>query len=274
VFEQEPSVSVSTARFMSGCPNPEMDPVLTRPDSGTEAAVQTDHMIGVSDTFADMADAVLVLENTEFPVHKNILAANSKVFAEAFTAASREADQTDPSGKVSVCLYGDSLSEISTVLTYLYKGCLFGGTPDLDCLEDIKVLVKVAHKYSMLSVISVCEIQLIAKLQEMKNDDEWVLFCDNEAVVSWTEFAEQFSLVTFLAHCEAFMIKDNDATLWFDPAMKADRISRGCLLRVLYGQQMYRKNMRADSQARSRSAFAVRPDLDISISQLLECRNL
>jgi len=65
VFEQEPSVSVSTARFMSGCPNPEMDPVLTRPDSGTEAAVQTDHMIGVSDTFADMADAVLVLENTE-----------------------------------------------------------------------------------------------------------------------------------------------------------------------------------------------------------------
>ncbi len=259
---------------MSGSPNPDMDPVLTRPDSGVEAAVQTDHMINVSDTFANMADAVLVLENTEFPVHKNILAANSKVFAEAFTAASREADQTNPSGKVSVRLYGDSLSEISTVLSYLYKDCLFGGTSDIDCLEDIKVLVKVAHKYSMLSVISVCEIQLIAKLKETKNDNEWVLFYDNEAVVSWTEFAEKFSLDTFLAHCEAFMIVDVDATLWMDPAMKADRISRGCLMRVLYGQQAYRRNVCADSNTHSRSTFAGRQDLDISIMQLLECRNL
>ncbi len=255
---------------MSGSPDPEIDAVLTTPDPGIAAAVQTDHMQGVSDTFAGMADAVLLLENTELPVHKNILAANSKVFAEAFTAASCAADQTHPSGKVPVRLYGDSLSEISTVLTYLYKGCLFGGTPDIDCLEDIKVLVKVAHKYSMLSVLSVCETQLIAKLKEMKNDDEWVLFYDNEAVVSWTEFAGKFSLDTFLAHCEAFMIKDNDATLWFDPAMKADRISRGCLLRVLYGQQVYRRNVRVDS----RSAFATRQDLDLSISQLLECRNL
>ncbi|KAL0037952.1 hypothetical protein WJX79_006993 [Trebouxia sp. C0005] len=143
-----------------------------------------------------MADAVLVLENTEFPVHKNILAANSKVFAEAFTAASRAADQSHPSGKVSVRLYADSLSEISTFLNYLYKGCLFGGTPDLDCLEDIRVLVKVAHKYGMASVLSVCETQLIAKLKEMKNDNEWVLFHDNEAAVSWTEFAEKFSLGT------------------------------------------------------------------------------
>ncbi len=259
---------------MSGAPNPEMDPVLATPDSGVAAAVQTDHMIGVSDTFADMADAVLLLENTELPVHKNILAANSKVFADALTAASRATDQTHPSGKASVRLYGDNLSEISTFLTYLYKDCLFGGTRDIDCLEDIKVLVKVAHKYSMLSVISVCEIQLIAKLSEMKNDDEWVLFYDNEAVVSWTEFAEKFSLVTFLAHCEAFMIKDNDATLWFDPAMKADRISRGCLLRVLYGQQIYRKSVLADSKAHSRSTSVARQDLDISISQLLECRNL
>lgn len=248
-----------------------MDPVLTSPDSGVEAAVQTDHMIGVSDTFADMADAVLVLENTEFPVHKNILAANSKVFAEAFTAASR--DQTNPSRKVSVRLYGDNMSEISTVLTYLYKDCLFGGTSDIDCCEDIKVLVKVAHKYSMLSVISVCEIQLIAKLKETKNDKEWVLFYDNEAVVSWTEFAEKFSLDTFLAHCEAFMIMDVDATLWMDPAMKADRISRGCLLRVLYGQQAYRRNVCADSKTHSRSTFAARQELDMSIPQLLECRN-
>ena len=259
---------------MSGSPDPEIGPVLTMPDSGVAAAVQSHHMHGVSDTFADLADAVLVLENTELPVHKNILAANSKVFAEAFIAASRATDQTHPSGKVSVRLYGDSLPEISTVLTYLYKGCLFGGTPDIDCLEDIKVLVKVAHKYSMLSVLSVCEIQLIAKLKEMKNDNEWVLLYDNEAVVSWTEFAEKFSLVTFLAHCEAFMIKDDDATLWLDPAMKADRISRGCLLRVLYGQQAYRRNVHADSKARSRSTYAARQDLDMSISQLLECRNL
>lgn len=258
---------------MSGSSNPEIGPVLTTPDSGMAAAVQTDHMKGVSDAFADMADAVLVLENTELVVHNNILAANSKVFAEAFTAVSRAADQTDPSGKVSVRLFEDKLSEISTVLTYLYKGCLFGGTPDLACLEDIRVLVRIAHKYSMISVLSTCEAQLIAKLKEI-NDDEWVLFHDNEAVVSWTQFAEKFSLDTFLAHCEAFMIKDIDATLWMDPAMKADRISRGCLLRVLYGQQTYRKTVRADSKAHCRSTFAARQDLDKSISQLLECRNL
>lgn len=65
------------------------------------------------------------------------------------------------------------------------------------------------------------------------------------------------------------MIQDDDATLWLDPAMKADRISRGCLLRMLYGQQIYRRNM----CAHSRLGFAARQDLDISISQLLECRN-
>ena len=221
-----------------------------------------------------MVDALLVVENTELPVHKNILAANSKVFADAFTAASCAADQTHPSGKVSVRLYGDSLSEISIVLTYLYKGCLFGETPDLDCLEDIRVLVKIAHKYSMGSVLSACEAQLTAKLKG-DNDDECMLFQDNEAVVSGTEFAKRFSLDTFLAHCEAHMITDVDASFsGLDPAMKADRISRGCLLRVLYGQQMYRSNMRADSKAHSRSPFAARQNFDISISQLLECRNL
>ncbi len=142
---------------MSGSPDPEIDAVLTTPDPGIAAAVQAAHMQGVSDTFANMVDALLVLENTELPIHKNILAANSKVFADAFTAASCVADQTHPSGKVSVRLYGDSLSEISTFLTYLYKGCLFGKTPDLDCLEDIRVLVKIAHKYSMASVLSACE---------------------------------------------------------------------------------------------------------------------
>lgn len=66
----------------------------------------------------------------------------------------------------------DSLS-ISIVLIYLYKGCLFGRTPVIDCLEDIRVLVKV-EQYSMACVLSTCEAQPIAQLKEV-NDDEWVV---------------------------------------------------------------------------------------------------
>lgn len=46
------------------------------------------------------------------------------------------------------------------------------------------------------------------------------LFHHDEAFVSWTDFAANFSLDVCLAHCKAIMIMDNNVNLWLDAASK------------------------------------------------------
>jgi len=174
--------------------------------------------------------------------------------------------------RLRVPLVDDTSSEISTVLGYFYRHCKFStglGPLQLKSPDDARALIKFAHKYNIEGLLPGCEAYLVDEVQKMSPQNEWVLFKRNELVVAWTELAEQCGLKRFLAYCERFMIKDHDESFWHDPAVKADRLSHDCLLRVLRGQQVYRRKAKAYIHALP-VANKGRIDFDVGINSLLE----
>lgn len=67
--------------------------------------------------FQGLADAILVVEEQQLPVHKAILAANSATFARMFRSCS---GSTEHSPEVHL---DDSLHEVCTTLQVVYEGC-------------------------------------------------------------------------------------------------------------------------------------------------------
>lgn len=70
-----------------------------------------------SSAFAELADVDLVFEGTSrIAVHSQILAVNSKVFAEMFSELKLKGQQQDSGGLLEVPLPGDTYKEVSTAL--------------------------------------------------------------------------------------------------------------------------------------------------------------
>lgn len=234
------------------------DAPVTRPE----------YMQGVSDVYVGMADIVLVVEGVELPVHRDLLAANSDVFASLLVSS---LPGKLNNAKPRIPLVDDTLSEILTVLGYLYRHRKFSigqGPVQPKSPDDVRALVKFAHKYNMEELLEGCEAYLIDEVPKTSGDT-YVLFKRNELVVAWTELAEQCGLKRFLAYCERFMIQDHDKSFWHDPSVKAGRLSQNCLLRVLRGQQVNRQKawayIRAQPLVRKGSK-----DFDVDIGTLLE----
>lgn len=201
-----------------------------------------DYMDGLPAAFADMADTILMVDNARLPVHRAILAANSGVFAALFISAT--AGQLTP--MLEVPLLDDAMWDVYTALMHLYKGCtvITPSTPEIRSAEEAKALVRFAHKYSITSLINASEDYLVELAQDDVAGDlvvsgENCLFDTNEALVSCVVLAEACSLKRLLAHCELFMIKSKDMTVWYDSAVTSNKISNSCLLRMLRGAQIF-----------------------------------
>ena len=231
-------------------------------DSATLVSRNAIHMISLHASFQEMADVVLVVEGSELPAHKAILAANSKVFADLFAIHAPSV-----SSKQEVPLIGESLQDTITALTFPYRNCVFSSSAQsINSPEDARPLLKFGHKYGMQGMLDAIETYLIAQVQEAGPDGHYALMKSNEAVASWTALAEKCGLSKLLAHCEKFMIKDHDSDLWHDKALVADGVSRASLLRILRGLQWSRTRMQEYIQHNAR----VKPDYDIGIARLLE----
>ncbi len=238
-----------------------------------EPVPRSEYMQGLSDVYVGMADTVLVVEGAELPVHRDLLAANSDVFANLLISSLHHQPND---ARLRVPLIDDTSSEISTVLGYLYRHCKFStglGPLQLKTPDDARALIKFAHKYNIEGLLPGCEAYLIDEVQKLSPQNKWVLFKRNEIIVAWTELAEQCGLKRFLAYCEQFMIQDGDESFWHDPSVKSDRLSHGCLLRVLRGHQAYRKNSQAyirTLRQRAVSTFSGSRELDVGVDSLLE----
>ena len=193
------------------------------------------------ESFQMLADVLLVVQNVGLPAHKAILAANSTVFAELFSSQESAGSSTEESGPQAlpqVPLVGDNVHDAKVTLTYLYKSCIFSteATP-INSPEDAKALIKVAHKYGMQSMLDASEAYLIPQVRATKENGNCLLMTSNQALVSWTALAEECGLSKLLAHCEDFMIRDRDDSLWHDKALMDDKVSRNSLLRILRALQ-------------------------------------
>lgn len=199
-------------------------------------------MDGMPAAFADMSDAILLVDGAKFPVHKAILAANSAVFAELFVTASAQQSYS----LLEVSLPGNTIWDVYTALKYLYKGCTLctSSSPEIKSTDDAKALVLFAHKYGIQNLLDACECYLVELAKGDMSDDGPVLclFTNNNAIASWTELAGTCELDKLLADCELSMIKDMDLTLWCDLAMTSGKISRSSLFRMLRASQLFIHN--------------------------------
>ena len=78
---------------------------------------------------------------------------------------------------------------------------------------------------------------LIPKVRERDYNGEYVMRTTNQAVVSWTALADECGLSKLLAHCEDFMIRDDDKTLWHDEALSHQLLN---LQGVMYHVRLYK----------------------------------
>lgn len=205
-----------------------------------EFSPRADYMDGLPAAFADMSDAILLVDDAKLPVHKAILAANSAVFAELFMTASAQQSNS----LLEVPLPGDRMWDVYTALKYLYKGCTpcASSSPEIKSTDDARALVLFAHKYGINSLLDACEEFLVKLAQGDMSDGGtkgFHLFTSFDAVASWTELADDCNLDILLAQCELSMIKDADMDLWCDPAMTSGKISRSSLVRMLRASQLF-----------------------------------
>ena len=115
--------------------------------------------------------------------------------------------------------------------------------PNLQSVEDAVSLAKFAHKYDVTDLVYECESYLVITANVDRGS---ALFSVVEAVMSLLMLAASCCMNTLLAHCELFMIRQEDKSLWQHPALLSDKISRQCLLRLLRGAQRHMVNSEAE----------------------------
>ncbi len=144
-------------------------------------------MDGLPAAFADMSDAILLVDDARLPVHKAILAANSAVFAELFMTASAQQSLS----LLEVPLPGNRMWDVYTALKYLYRGCTpcASSSPEIKSTDDAKALVLFAHQYAIKSLLNACEEFLVKLAQGDLSDGGltgYYLFTNFDAIASWT----------------------------------------------------------------------------------------
>ena len=171
-----------------------------------------------------MADALLVVEDKQLPVHKAILAASSPTFATLFTScAATKRDE----GQLRVPL-DDSLLAVCATLKYLYHGCMKLRASKLQSFDDAYHVITFAHKYNMRGLLEECEADLV---QQAMTPNKF--FGQAGSCVRWTLLAEKCAMSTLLAHCEQFMTQRTDEAFWSSPAEEATQLSSSSMLRML-----------------------------------------
>lgn len=171
-----------------------------------------------------MADALLVVEDKQLPVHKAILAASSPTFATLFTSC---AATTTEDGRPTIPL-DDSLHSVCATLRYLYHGCTKLKTTKLQSFDDAYLVITFAHKYNMRGLLEECEADLVGQAMAPNK-----FFGQPGTCVRWTLLAEKCEMSTFLAHCEQYMAQRTDEAFWSSPGEKAVQLSSTSLLRML-----------------------------------------
>lgn len=193
--------------------------------AGTRSSNMDKDYFGLSSPeFQNMADALLIVEDKQLPVHKAILAASSATFAGLFTSCSAT---TREDGRVEVPL-DDSLHAVYTILKYLYHGCIKLRASKLHSFDDAYHVITFAHKYDMRGLLEECEADLV---QQATNPSKF--FRQPGSNVGWTLLAEKCEMSNLLAHCELYMTQRTDEAFWSTPSEQATELSSASMLRML-----------------------------------------
>lgn len=194
------------------------------------------HLAGLSQVFIEMTDMKLQVEGQELPAHKALLAANSSVFATLLANNSIQA-----SGSTHTCqevpLVGETLADVSLVLTYIYNNTTIKCQNEpIQSIDDAKTLARFAHKYDMVEMRHACEEYLISKVSA--NDASLEATEAVQPLVALVDLAECCEMDHLLTYCEVLLVSQGNSSLWDSKAVVSGQISRETLLRMLRAYQI------------------------------------
>ena len=186
--------------------------------------------------FALLADAHLVAEGQQIPVHKFLLALGSPVFSDWFLSAAQADSSTDTD---CYPMPGHTVADICASLKFLYQRTAVQSaeTPSKDLWKsvvDAEPIIRFAHKFDMQTILQECDTCLSQKAGEA---DGKGIFKDNDTAVAWAALAEECGLSTLLANAELFMVKNADPEFWQSPVFARHKLSSTCMLRMLRAAQ-------------------------------------
>lgn len=194
------------------------------------------HCSGIPQQSVLLADAHLVAEGQQIPVHKSLLALGSPVFSDWFLSAGQADSSTD---KDCYPMPGHTVADICASLKFLYQRTAVQSaeTPGKDLwksVADAQPIIRFAHKFDMQTILQECDTCLSQKAGEA---DGKGIFKDNVTAVAWAALAEECDLSTLLANAELFMVKNADPEFWQSPGFATHKLSSTCMLRMLRAAQ-------------------------------------
>jgi len=164
------------------------------------------HCSGLPEQSVLLADAHLVVEGQQVPVHKSLLALGSPVFFDWFLSSAKADSSTD---KDCFPMPGHIVADIYASLKFLYQrtASRSSETPSKDLwksVADARPIIRFAHKFDMQTILQECDTCLSQKAGEA---DGKGIFKDNDTAVAWAALAEECGLSTLLANAELFMVR-------------------------------------------------------------------
>ncbi len=221
------------------------------------------HCSGLPKQSVLLADARLVVDGHQIPVHKSLLALASPMFSDWFLSSVPSDASAD---KDCYPMPGHTVADICASLKFLYQRTAVQSaeTPSKDLwksVADARPIIQFAHKFDMQTILQECDTCLSQKAGEANGK---LIFRDNDTAVAWAALAEECGLSTLLASAELFMVMNADPEFWQSPVFATHKLSSTCMLRMLRAAQQYMISWSA--------TFAVRaPHADWEQSQCKTC---
>ena len=194
---------------------------------------------GLSEQFARLADAHLIVQGKHMPVHSVLLAVGSPISADLFITAAEDPAVRSKDDGLSVAMAGHTIADIGAVLNYLYQRSAYPLTNNPSkqlwmSVDAARPIIKFAHKFNMKSVLEECDSCLSENAQD---GDGQVMFSTSEAVIAWAVLAEEYGLKRLLACTLLFMVKALDPGFWQPNSFANHNLSQACWMRLMQAAQ-------------------------------------
>ncbi|GMH42513.1 hypothetical protein BSKO_10432 [Bryopsis sp. KO-2023] len=182
------------------------------------------HLVDGGECFRDTCDMSLLVEGTEVPLHSQALIMHSRFFRKLLTDVQK--------GEVKNCSGGDRLvltldpptrlKDVEMLLQYMYNR-----HATVDKFEDAIVLVTLADKFDMPSMIKICEPLLCKETANMHFAGYTASMChapkrptspshaaqavsppcENLDAAKWLSIAERWGLECLKVKCQAIILQ-------------------------------------------------------------------
>jgi len=234
-------VSFAVSKLDPARPSGQWSGLCTSDAADAKMPNSTVHLQYVSETFASLADALMVVKDGQnslhFPVHT--VSGYSPLLCDVLQQMDLPATAAARGSKAKLFMHGDSPAEVQAALDCIYKPFATenAGTRGVYLLTDSQQphLIRFAHKYGMSTILAEVEAGLLAHFSTAwtNEQDDQRHPIRNDGVIRVAAAAEGCSQQKLLAYCELHIVL-NFAHLE-GQSLIAEQLSCQSLMRIAKG---------------------------------------